>query len=135
MQGDWSARPFAIQLLEQHQNGKTVEQLSRETGIPVDRVEMRLNAATACVQRLSESGGTGDLTDILYQPDREYSSGRRHAAVELRFLPSPASKVRQGRRGPGSRPSAASSSVEPGRRPQSGRTDDLAGEGRLHPGG
>ena len=61
MQGDWSARPFAIQLLEQHQNGKTVEQLSRETGIPVDRVEMRLNAATARVQRLSESGGTGVL--------------------------------------------------------------------------
>jgi hypothetical protein len=61
MQGDWSAKPFAIQLLEQHQNGKTAEQLSRDTGIPVDRVEMRLNAASAYVRWLSESGGTSAL--------------------------------------------------------------------------
>ena len=52
MTGDWQPRPFAIQLLEQHQNGKTVEQLSRDTGIPAERIEMRLNAATAFVLRV-----------------------------------------------------------------------------------
>ncbi len=61
MQGDWSAKPFAVQLLEEHRNGKAVEQLARETGIPSERIEMRLNAATAYLQRLSENGGTGAL--------------------------------------------------------------------------
>jgi hypothetical protein len=59
MRGDWQAIPFALQLLEQHWNGKTVEQLSRETGIPSDRIKMRLNAADLYLQWLSESGGTG----------------------------------------------------------------------------
>ena len=57
MRGDWPAIPLALQLLEQHWTGKTVEQLSRETGIPSDRIEMRLNAAEVYLQRLSESGG------------------------------------------------------------------------------
>ena len=56
-----SAKPFAIQLLEQYRKGKTVEQLSRDTGIPSERIEMRLNVATAYVRRLSESGNTGVL--------------------------------------------------------------------------
>ncbi len=45
-------KPFALQLLEEHRNGKTVEQLSRETGIPADRIEMRLKAAVAYLERL-----------------------------------------------------------------------------------
>ena len=61
MQGCWSAKPFAVQLLEEHRNGKTVEQLVLETGIPAERIEMRLSAATAYLQRLSERGGTGAL--------------------------------------------------------------------------
>ena len=52
MTGDWRPKPFAIQLLEQHQKGKTVEQLSRETGLPVDRIEMNLNLATEYVLRV-----------------------------------------------------------------------------------
>ena len=59
MRGDGSSIPVALQLLEEHWNGKTVEQLSRETGIPSDRVEMRLNAAEVYLQQLSESEGTG----------------------------------------------------------------------------
>jgi hypothetical protein len=59
MRGDWSVQPFAIQLLEQHQKGKTVEELSRDTGIPAERIEIRLNAATAYMRRLTVSGGTG----------------------------------------------------------------------------
>ena len=57
MREDWSVKPFALQLLEHHRNGKTVEQLSREMGIPSERIEMRLNAATAYLQRLSGRGG------------------------------------------------------------------------------
>ncbi len=59
MRGDWPAIPLALQLLEQHWTGKTVEQLSLETGIPPERIEMRLHAAEVYLQRLSESGGTG----------------------------------------------------------------------------
>ena len=59
MRGDWSAMPFALQLLEEHWNGKTVEQLSREKDIPPERIEIRLRAATDYLQRLSESEGTG----------------------------------------------------------------------------
>lgn len=73
MRGNWPAIPFALQLLEQHWNGKTVEQLSRETGIPSDRVEMRLNAAEVYLQRLSESGGTGPTL----------SEKRRHHSIRL----------------------------------------------------
>ena len=61
MRGDWPAIPFALQLLEEHLDGKTVEQLSREMGIPPERIEMRLRAATFYLQRLSESGRTGTL--------------------------------------------------------------------------
>jgi hypothetical protein len=61
MQGDWSAKPLAVHLLEEHRNGKTVEQLASETGIPSERIEMRLNAAKPYLQRLSGIGGTGAL--------------------------------------------------------------------------
>jgi len=59
MRGDWQPRPFAIQLLEQHMNGETVEQLARDTGMPVERIEMRLRAATAHVLRLLGICGVG----------------------------------------------------------------------------
>ena len=61
MESDRSARPFALQLLEEYRNGKTIEQLVRETGIPSERIEIRLRAATAYLQRLSEAGGTCTL--------------------------------------------------------------------------
>jgi len=38
-------RPFAVQLLDEYLNGKSLEQLSRETGIPAARILMRLKAA------------------------------------------------------------------------------------------
>ncbi len=56
MRGDWPAKPFALQLLEQHWQGKSVEQLSRETEIPPERIEMRLKAAMAYLQLPSEGG-------------------------------------------------------------------------------
>lgn len=59
MRGDGPAMPFALQLLKQHWNGATVEQLSRETGIPPDRVEVRLKAAEGYLQRLSGSRDSG----------------------------------------------------------------------------
>jgi hypothetical protein len=62
MQGSWW--PFAVYLLEEHRNGKTVEQLVHETGIPSERIEMRLNAAAAYLQRLSENGRTGTLLSM-----------------------------------------------------------------------
>ena len=52
MREDWRTKPFAIQLLEQHSSGKTAEQLARETGIPVERIEMRLRAAMAHLLRV-----------------------------------------------------------------------------------
>jgi hypothetical protein len=77
MRGDWSPRPFALQLLEQHWNGKTVEQLSCETGIPSERIEMRLRAAMAYLQRLPEDGGTCTLLRMRRQTLQPFSiSGR-----------------------------------------------------------
>ncbi len=61
MQGCWSAEPFALQLFEEHRNGKSVKQLARETGIPADRVKVRLKAATAYLLMLCRNGGTGAL--------------------------------------------------------------------------
>ena len=64
MRGDWPAIPFALQLLEEHLDGKTVEQLSRELGIPSQRIEIRLNAATAYLLRLSVRRGTSTLLSM-----------------------------------------------------------------------
>ena len=64
MRGDWPAIPFALQLLEEHLDGKTVEQLSRELGIPSERIEIRLNAATAYLLRLSVRGGASTLPSM-----------------------------------------------------------------------
>ena len=78
MRGDWSPRPFALQLLEQHWSGKSVEQLSREAGIPSERIEMRLRAAMAYLQRLPEDGGTGTLLSMRRQARQPFPiSGQR----------------------------------------------------------
>jgi len=42
--------PFALSLLKEYQRGKTVEALSRETGITAERIEMRLKAAAAHIR-------------------------------------------------------------------------------------
>ena len=42
--------PFALSLLKEYQRGKTVEALSRETGIAAERIEMRLKAAAAHIR-------------------------------------------------------------------------------------
>ena len=57
MKQDRHATPFAVELLEEHRNGKSVEELSRETGIPADRIEMRLKAAATFLKRNSEGLG------------------------------------------------------------------------------
>ena len=64
MERDRSEKPFALQLLEEYQNGKTIEQLARETSIPSERIEMRLNAATAYLRRLTKRGGPGTLLSM-----------------------------------------------------------------------
>ena len=56
MRQDRHATPFALELLKEHRNGKSVEELSRETGIPAERIEMRLAAATAFLKRTTEGG-------------------------------------------------------------------------------
>jgi hypothetical protein len=56
MRQDRHATPFALELLKEHRNGKSVEELSRETGIPAERIEMRLAAAAAFLKRTSEGG-------------------------------------------------------------------------------
>ncbi len=53
MEADERVEPFAVYLLKEHQKGKTVEVLSRETGIPVERIEMRLRAANLYLNRAS----------------------------------------------------------------------------------
>jgi hypothetical protein len=47
MSADPPVEPFALSLLKEYQSGKTVEALSREMGIPAERIEMRLKAAAA----------------------------------------------------------------------------------------
>ncbi len=56
MKHDRDATPFAVKLLEEHRSGKSVEELSRETGIPAERIEMRLRAAATFLKRTSEGG-------------------------------------------------------------------------------
>ncbi len=38
-------RPFAFDLFDEFLRGRSIDSLSRETGIPSDRIEMRLRAA------------------------------------------------------------------------------------------
>jgi hypothetical protein len=53
MREDQQLQPFALELLEEHRNGKSVEELSRETGIPAERIGMRLSAAVDFLERTS----------------------------------------------------------------------------------
>jgi DNA-directed RNA polymerase specialized sigma24 family protein len=39
--------PFALEIYRRYLNGESVEELSRELGIPVERIEYRLRAAEA----------------------------------------------------------------------------------------
>lgn len=43
--------PFAIELHRRFLNGETVEQLSIKLGIPADRIEARIRAAAAYLER------------------------------------------------------------------------------------
>jgi hypothetical protein len=88
MQGNWSVKPFALHLLEEHWNGKTVEQLARETGITAERIEIRLEVATAYLQWLSEIGGTGELlSEEAQSPEkRDWKPERRAASAEKEHL-------------------------------------------------
>ena len=47
MSADPAVEPFALGLLKEYRRGKTVEALSREMGIPAERIEMRLKVAAA----------------------------------------------------------------------------------------
>jgi len=46
-------KPFAIELYEEYQSGKTAQQLAQETGIPLERIKLRLRAAAAHQKRSS----------------------------------------------------------------------------------
>ncbi len=45
------AEPFALDLLKEYQHGKSVEALSREAGIPIERINVRLRAAALYMNR------------------------------------------------------------------------------------
>ena len=61
MQRDRPEESFAVQLLEEYRSGKSIEQLSREMGIPPERIEMRLKAAATYLRRHSEKSGPTTL--------------------------------------------------------------------------
>lgn len=70
-------RPFALKLYELHLGGKTAQQLSEETGIPLDRIEVRLRVAELYLnmersrrqERRAEAG-----TETMSQVDRSLVS-------------------------------------------------------------
>jgi hypothetical protein len=43
--------PFAVQIYRRYLSGETIEELSRELGIPRERIEDRIRAAEAYVAR------------------------------------------------------------------------------------
>ena len=45
--------PFAVEIYRRYLNGETIEELSRELGIPRERIEDRIRAAEAYVTRLA----------------------------------------------------------------------------------
>lgn len=47
--------PFALEVYRRHLNGETVEELSRELEIPLERIEDRLRAAEAYLARRAEA--------------------------------------------------------------------------------
>ncbi len=46
--------PFALEIYRRYQNGETVEELSTELGIPVERIEDRIRAAEAYIARRNQ---------------------------------------------------------------------------------
>ena len=48
-------KPFAIELYESYQQGVSVEELSRQTGISAARIEQRLRAAAEYLKEPSNS--------------------------------------------------------------------------------
>jgi hypothetical protein len=53
MRGNRQVKPFAVELLKEYRNGKSVEELSHETGIPAERIDIRLRAAAEFLTRTS----------------------------------------------------------------------------------
>jgi DNA-directed RNA polymerase specialized sigma24 family protein len=43
--------PFALEIYRRYLNGETIEKLSAELGISVERIEFRIRAAEACLAR------------------------------------------------------------------------------------
>ncbi len=44
-------QPLAVELYQRVLKGESIEKLSRDLGIPVDRIESRIRAATAYTER------------------------------------------------------------------------------------
>jgi hypothetical protein len=44
-------KPFALELYGRHMAGDTVQKLSLELGIPIERIEWRIKAAAAYIER------------------------------------------------------------------------------------
>jgi hypothetical protein len=80
MRGTRRVTPFAVQLLEEHRDGKSVEELSSETGIPAERIEMRLNAAADYLRRGAET----DRTGVRRIPERK-GLRRQRSPTRTRF--------------------------------------------------
>jgi DNA-directed RNA polymerase specialized sigma24 family protein len=47
--------PFAVEVYRRYLSGKTIEELSRELGIPRERIEDRIRAAEAYVSRQAKA--------------------------------------------------------------------------------
>ena len=47
--------PFAVELYRRYLSGETIEELSRELGIPQERIEDRIRAAEAYVARQTKA--------------------------------------------------------------------------------
>jgi DNA-directed RNA polymerase specialized sigma24 family protein len=51
-EGDKMFEPFAVELYRRFLNGETVQQLAASLGIPADRVEIRIRAASRYLIRV-----------------------------------------------------------------------------------
>ncbi len=64
MSGTANKQPFALELLAEYRGGRSIEELSLATGIPQERIRMRLAAAALLRQRNSEPGnGAGNTPE------------------------------------------------------------------------
>lgn len=53
-------KPFAMELYEQYLAGKTAEQLAHENGISIERIKLRLRAASAFRHARTYTSGAVD---------------------------------------------------------------------------